>query len=144
VRGDRGNPVPYRERRALRVRRDTRKHVINRIITCNRGRRSGPPALGQNKAGGQAAGTMILLFNADTPPWPQFFLTRAIGSEDLPDVEILTLPSYQSADAISDLEELRRRIMTREDFEIVGGSSIDRGGTECAGCLFCERLVTAA
>jgi len=28
----------------------------------------------------------------DRPPWPRFFVTRVIGGEDLPDVEILTLP----------------------------------------------------
>lgn len=76
---------------------------------------------------------MILLLNPDTPPWPQFFLTRVVGSEDLPDVEILTLPAYLSAAAIPDLEELQRQIMTREDFETVGGSGIDSGGTEA--CL---------
>ncbi|HEY6331109.1 MAG TPA: hypothetical protein VI756_17405 [Blastocatellia bacterium] len=73
---------------------------------------------------------MILLFNnPDTPPWPQFFVTRVIGSEDLPDVEILTLPAHQSADAITDPVELQRQIMTPEgeDFETVGGSGIHGG-----------------
>jgi hypothetical protein len=76
---------------------------------------------------------MILSFNPDTPVWPQFFITRVIGSEDLPDVEILTLPSYPSADALPNLEELQRLIMTGEDFYTVGGSSIDYGGIEA--CL---------
>jgi len=76
---------------------------------------------------------MILLLNPDTPPWPQFFLTRVVGSEDLPDVEILTLPAYLSAAAIPNLEELQRQLMTREDFDTVGGSGIDHGGVEA--CL---------
>ena len=59
---------------------------------------------------------MILLLNPDTPPWPQFFLTRVVGSEDLPDVEILTLPAYLSAAAISTLEELQRQLMARGGF----------------------------
>jgi hypothetical protein len=66
-------------------------------------------------------------------PWPQFFLTRVVGSEDLPDVEILTLPAYPSADAIPNLEELQVQIMAREDFDTVGGSGIDYGGAEA--CL---------
>ncbi len=42
---------------------------------------------------------MILLLNPDMPPWPQFFLTRVIGNEDLPDVEMLTLPAYLGREA---------------------------------------------
>ncbi len=76
---------------------------------------------------------MVLLLNPDTPPWPQFFLTRVVGSEDLPDVEILTLPAYLSASAIPKLEELQRQLMTSEDLNTIGGSGIDHGGVEA--CL---------
>jgi hypothetical protein len=78
---------------------------------------------------------MTLLFNPDTPPWPQFFVTRVIGSEDLPDVEILTLPAYLSADALPNLEELQRRMLAREDFDTVGGSGIDYGAEACLAAL---------
>jgi hypothetical protein len=81
---------------------------------------------------------MILLLNPsliDAPAQPQFFVTRIVGSEDLPDVEILTLPNYPSSDAISDLEHLARQILLRENFEVIGGSSIDYGPEACLAAL---------
>lgn len=78
-------------------------------------------------------GTTIAPLDHDATPWPQFFLTRVIGSEDLPDVEILTLSAFPSADAPLNLDELRRLIMAREDFETVVWSGIDYGGSEA--CL---------
>lgn len=66
---------------------------------------------------------------SDTQRWPQFFITRVIGSDDLPDVEILTLPSYQSSSVIPDLEHLENLLLSHEveEFQTIGGSSIDRG-----------------
>jgi hypothetical protein len=81
---------------------------------------------------------MILLLDPSSinaPIHPQFFVTRVVASEDLPDVEILTLPAYPSADAIQNLEQLERQILLREDFETIGGSSIDRGSESCLAAL---------
>lgn len=50
----------------------------------------------------------------DTPARLQFFITRVVGTEDLPDLEILTLPAYKSVDAILNLNELQRRISNRD------------------------------
>jgi hypothetical protein len=74
---------------------------------------------------------------SDTPRWPQFFLTRVVGSDDLPDVEILTLPSYESSSAIRDLEDLEKLLLSREveEFQSVGGSSIDRDARACVAAL---------
>ena len=73
--------------------------------------------------------------SADSDVRPQFFVTRILGSEDLPDVEILTLPSYHSSSAIEDLEGLERLILTREYFETIGGSSIDHSANACISAL---------
>jgi hypothetical protein len=43
----------------------------------------------------------------DTPARLQFFVTRIIGTEELPDVEILTLPAYPSTDGILNLNGLQ-------------------------------------
>ena len=69
--------------------------------------------------------------------WPQIFITRVLGSDDLPDVEVLTLPNYQSSDAIPDFEHLQNLLLERtiEDFPIVGGSSIDHSLDACCAAL---------
>ena len=38
--------------------------------------------------------------------WPQFFVTRIVENEDLPDVEILTLPRYEASAAVKTIDEL--------------------------------------
>jgi len=70
-------------------------------------------------------------------PWPQVFVTRVIGDEDLPDVEILTLPGYKSVDAIKTIEELAALLHSRqvEEFELIGGSSIDHDSRACLAAL---------
>jgi hypothetical protein len=70
-------------------------------------------------------------------PWPQVFVTRVIGNEDLPDVEILTLPSYEFADAIESLEGLAELLHSHqvEEFQLVGGSSIDHDSRACLAAL---------
>ena len=74
---------------------------------------------------------------SDTQRWPQFFITRVIGSDDLPDVETLTLPSYQFSSAIPDLEHLENLLLSHEveEFQTIGGSSIDRGPHACFAAL---------
>ena len=70
-------------------------------------------------------------------PWPQVFVTHVIGDEDLPDVEILTLPGYKSVDAIKTIEELAALLHSRkvEEFELIGGSSIDHDSRACLAAL---------
>jgi hypothetical protein len=70
-------------------------------------------------------------------PWPQFFITRIVGSEDLPDVEILTLPGYQSSSAIPDLEHLESLLLSHEveEFQTIGGSSIYHDPRACLTAL---------
>jgi len=70
-------------------------------------------------------------------PWPQVFVTRVIGNEDLPDVEILTLPSYKSADAIKSIEALAELLHSHqvEEFKLIGGSSIDHDSRACLAAL---------
>lgn len=69
--------------------------------------------------------------------WPQVFVTRVLGSDDLPDVEILTLPSYESKDAIVSLEALAELLHTRqvEQFNMIGGSSVDHDERACFAAL---------
>ena len=70
--------------------------------------------------------------------WPQFFLTKVIGSEDLPDLEILTLPSSSLPLAVPNLRELERIILSREveEFNTIGGSMVDeRGADTCRAAL---------
>jgi hypothetical protein len=52
----------------------------------------------------------MIALKGDAPLYPQFFLTRVVGSEDFPDVEILTLPAYPSAGVLPDMYELRREL----------------------------------
>ena len=70
-------------------------------------------------------------------PWPQMFVTRILGNEDLPDVEILTLPRYESPDAIKTIEELAELLHSRqiEEFQLLGGSSIDHDSRACFAAL---------
>jgi hypothetical protein len=70
------------------------------------------------------------------PHWPQFYLTRVIGTRDLPDVEILTRPDYRLPNAISDLKELQRQIMIDESFRPVRGSDTRDGADVCFHALF--------
>jgi hypothetical protein len=78
--------------------------------------------------------------------WPQVFLTRVIADEDLPDVEILTLPSYHSSEAIPDLEQLEILLFSRsvEEFQTVGGTSIDYGGSEACRAALHQVIIDAA
>lgn len=79
----------------------------------------------------------LVMGTADTSQWPQVFITRVIGSDDLPDVEILTLPSYPYSTAIPDLEHLEALLLSREveEFQTIGGSSIDRHPRACLAAL---------
>ena len=78
-------------------------------------------------------GLAQLLPNAT--PKPQFFVTRIIGSEDQPDVEILTLPAYPYPAAISNFEQLEREVLLGEEFPTIAGSSIDSGPDACLTAL---------
>jgi len=60
----------------------------------------------------------------DSTILPQFFITRIVGGENLPDVEIISLPSFRSSEAIKNLDDLEQQILSRRDFETIGGSSI--------------------
>lgn len=75
--------------------------------------------------------------STDFGSWPQVFVTRVIGAEDLPDVEILTLAAYQSPAAIPDLEHLERLLHSGavEEFQMIGGSSIDYSAEACRAAL---------
>ena len=70
-------------------------------------------------------------------PWPQYFITRIVGNEDLPDVEILTLPQYESADPIKTLDELAAYLHSHqvEEFVPIGGSGIDHDSRACLAAL---------
>ena len=70
-------------------------------------------------------------------PWPQFFITHVVGNDDLPDVEILTLPRYEAPDAIKTIDELAAFIHSRqvEEFEPIGGSGIDYDSRACLAAL---------
>ena len=69
--------------------------------------------------------------------WPQFFVTLVIGSEALPDVEILPLPAYEQANQITDLRDLENLIISRqvEGFETIGGGSIMSLPGDCLTAL---------
>ena len=71
-------------------------------------------------------------------PWPQFFVTRIVENEDLPDVEILTLPRYEASDAVKTIDELAAflHLYQVEEFEPIGGSGIDydRRGNPASRC----------
>jgi hypothetical protein len=66
---------------------------------------------------------------------PQFFVTRIIGADDEPDVEILTLPAYPSADAINDIEQVEQELFFGGEFRITAGSSVDRSSDACLEAL---------
>ena len=70
-------------------------------------------------------------------PWPQFFVTRVVGNEDLPDVEILTLPRYETPDDIKTIDELAAFLHSHqvEDFVPIGGSGIDYDSRACLAAL---------
>lgn len=65
-------------------------------------------------------------------PWPQIFITRIIGTEELPDVEILTLPEYISPNAIPNLNHLHRLLQFQsiEEFPTIYTSVVDSGGID--------------
>ncbi len=78
--------------------------------------------------------------------WPQMFLTQVMASEDLPDVEILTLPHYESPDAIPDLKHLERLLHSGsvEEFELIGGGGIDHGGVNACRAAMHQVIIDAA
>jgi hypothetical protein len=86
----------------------------------------------------------MLLDWRDNHAPPQMFVTRVVGTEDLPDVEILTLPNYHSPAALPDLGELERLILRQEDFPTVGGSSIDYGGVAACRAALHQVIIDAS
>jgi hypothetical protein len=78
--------------------------------------------------------------------WPEVFITRVIGTEDLPDVEILTLPAYTSPEAVPDLEHLERLLLSRsvEEFETIGGSSVNHRGVDACQAALHQVIIDAA
>jgi hypothetical protein len=77
--------------------------------------------------------------------WPQVFLTRVMASEDLPDAEILTLPHYESRDAIPDLKHLERLLHSGsvEEFALIGGSGIDHSGVDACRAAMHQVIIDA-
>ena len=70
-----------------------------------------------------------------TPPLrPQLFVTRVIGNEDQPDVEILTLPAYPS-DIAMDIEQVRQEVLLSDEFQVVRESRIEFGPNACLTAL---------
>jgi hypothetical protein len=69
-----------------------------------------------------------------------------MASEDLPDVEILTLPHYESRGAIPDLKHLERLLHSGsvEEFELIGGSGIDHGGADACRAAIHQVIIDAA
>ncbi len=68
--------------------------------------------------------------------WPQFFITHICAADDLPDLEILTLPVGDSPGAI-DLEELRGLAFDGRlaELKIIGGAEVKRGSESCVAAL---------
>ena len=81
---------------------------------------------------------------SDNHPSPQLFVTRVVGPEDLPDVEIVTLPNYRSPAAIMELGELEALILQGDHFPTVGGSSIDYGGIEACRAALHQVIIDAS
>jgi hypothetical protein len=68
--------------------------------------------------------------------WPQYLITRIVGTEDLPDVEILTLAYYPSSSAISELAQLQTLLLSPEFEEFkIRSSAISYDPGACLAAL---------
>ena len=86
---------------------------------------------------------MIASFS-ESGAWPQMFITRVVGSEDLPDVEILTLPGYPMPRDIPDLEHLQLILSHSRDFETVVRPGIDRRGADAVRAALHQVIIDAS